>query len=93
MNYKFTVTKTKLYKLLRDKWPGWYPLPEFRICEYRHLGSKAFWLQSWDGDLEVYLSTCAGCDLLAIESQQFGRVVVHLSVDELLERFMLNAVA
>lgn len=93
MRYKFTVNKMKLYKLLRDNWSGGYPLPEFRYCDYSHLGTRAFWLRSWDDDLVVYLSGCAGCPLLVIESQQFGRMVIQLTVDDLLSRFMIKAVA
>lgn len=91
MKYKFTVSKAKLYKLLRDKWPGWYPLPEFRHCEFKQYRGRSFWLIC--DSLQVYLTVCAGGILLTIEDAAFGRLVFHPSAADLLDRFMIKAVA
>lgn len=91
MKYKFTVNKTKLYKLLRENWPGWYPVPRFSSCCFEHLGSRAFWLRS--AALEVYFSVVAGKALLVIDDPCCGRCTVDFSVPDLLDRFMIKAVA
>ena len=91
MKYKWTVNKVKLYKLVRDNWPGWYEIPQFRRCDFTHLGARSFWLRA--AGLEVYLTVCAGGILLTIEDAAFGRLVFHPSAADLLDRFMIKVVA
>lgn len=91
MKYKFTVNKTKLYKLLREYWSGWYPLPRFSDCYFEHLGCRAFWLRS--AALEVYFSVVAGKVLLDISDPVYGRSVVDFTAEDMLDRFMIKAVA
>ena len=90
MKYKFTVSKAKLYKLLRDKWPGWYPLPRFCDCCFEHYGCRAFWLRS--AALDVYFSV-AGKVLLDVKDPVYGRSVVEFTAEDMLDRFMIKAVA
>ena len=93
MKYKWTVNKVKLYKLVRDNWPGWYEIPQFQYCEFKRSRFSSFWLHSFDGDLEVYLTACGGAAFLAIESVEHGRVVVRPTLDDLFSRFMVKVVA
>lgn len=90
MKYKFTVNKTKLYKLLREYWPGWYPLPRFCDCCFDHFGCRAFWLRS--AALEVYFSVVAGKVLLDIDDPVYGRSVVEFSAAEMRDRCLIKAV-
>lgn len=92
MKCKWTVNKTKLYKLVRDNWPFSCEMPQFRYCEFTQYRQQSFFLRYFDG-LEVYLIVCGGAVLLAIESVEHGRVVVRPTLDDLFSRFMVKVVA
>lgn len=91
MKYKFTVNKTKLYKLLREYWPGWYPLPRFCDCCFEHYGCRAFWLRS--AALVVYFSVVAGKVLLDVNDPVYGRYLVKFTAEDMLKRFLIKVVA
>lgn len=88
MRYKFTVNKTKLYKLARDNWP--HPMPEFQRCEFKQYRGRSFWL--FCDSLQVYLTVCAGCAMLVIDDPTVDRFVRPFSVEDMLARFMVKLV-
>lgn len=91
MKYKFTVNKTKLYKLMRDNWPFSCEMPQFRYCDFKQNRQQFFWLCYLDY-LQVHLTACGGTVTLVFESVDFGRVVVHPSIEDMRDCCLIKAV-